>query len=102
MLVATNAERRLREIERVLDARYLTDQAYPIFVKNTPIDTGNARRKTEKHQDYITANYGYAQVLEKGRGFRDGQMRGSTQAPKGMSKPTIEFIQNLIRRKLGR
>lgn len=100
--MATNAERRLRELEQLLDPRYLTDQAYPVFVKNTPIDTGNAKRRTEKHQDSIIANYEYAQVLEKGRGFRDGQLRGSVQAPKGMSTPTIAFIRDLIRRKIGR
>lgn len=100
--MATNAERRMREIERALSPQTIVDQAFPVFVKNTPIDTGNARRKTEKHQDRIIANYEYAQVLEAGRGYRDGQIRGSVQAPKGMSKPTIDYIRNYIRRTLGR
>lgn len=100
--MAKNSLARLKEIETVLSPQNLVDQAYPVFVKNTPVDTGNARRRTEKHQDSIIANYAYAQVLEKGRGFRDGQMRGSSQAPKGMSSPTIDYIRQYIQRKLGR
>jgi hypothetical protein len=100
--VAKNSLARLKEIETVLSPQHLVDQAYPVFVKNTPVDRGNARRRTEKHQDSIIANYAYAQVLEKGRGYRDGQMRGSNQAPKGMSSPTIDFIRQYIQRKLGR
>ena len=97
-----NSLRRIREIETTLDSQHIIDQAFPVFVKNTPIDSGNARRKTEKHQDFIKANYEYAQVLNQGRGFRDGQMRGSSQSPKGMSLPTIDFIRGYIQRKLGR
>ena len=100
--MATNAERRLREVESKLSAQRLVDVAYPVFVKNTPIDSGKARRQTEKHQDSIVANYEYAQVLEKGRGFRDGQLRGSNQAPKGMSTPTIDYLRQYIKRTLGR
>lgn len=100
--MATNAERRLREVESKLSAQRLVDVAYPVFVKNTPIDSGKARRQTEKLQDSIVANYEYAQVLEKGRGFRDGQLRGSNQAPKGMSTPTIDYLRQYIKRTLGR
>ena len=100
--VALNTLKRIRELEQILDPRHITDQAYPVFVKNTPIDTGRARRQTEKHENYIQANYEYATVLNQGRGFRDGQMRGSVQAPKGMATPTIDFIRQYIQRKLGR
>ena len=99
--MALNSINRLEKISRTITAQTIVDQAFPVFIKNTPIDTGNARRRTEKHQDYIQANYPYAQVLEKGRGFRDGQIRGSNQAPKGMSQPTIEYIRQWIRRTLG-
>ena len=100
--MALKSIQRMQELETVLTPQNLVNEAYPVFVKSTPIDTGNARRRTEKHQDSIIANYEYAQVLEKGRGFRDGQMRGSQQAPKGMSKPTIDYIRQYITRKLGR
>lgn len=63
------------------------------FIKNTPRQTGNARRNTQVTDREITADYPYAAVLDQGRGFRDGQMRGSQQAPQGMTKPTIEFIE---------
>jgi hypothetical protein len=69
---------------------------YAEFVKNTPIATGNARLSTQLNNGNIEANYPYADVLDAGRGFRDGQMRGSEQAPDGMSNPTKEFAKKLI------
>jgi hypothetical protein len=74
-------------------------QIYQEFVKNTPVapvNGGNARANTNLREDTIEANYPYADVLDKGRGFHDGQMRGSEQAPKGMSEPTINFAKKLI------
>lgn len=70
---------------------------YNEFVKNTPIKSGNARRKTTLSGNRIHADYPYASVLNDGRGFRDGQMRGSVQAPDGMFKPTVEFAKKLIK-----
>lgn len=64
----------------------------------TPVDTGKARRNTDLRGNEIVANYPYAKVLDDGRGFRDGQMRGSEQAPDGMSKPTLEYIQRTVAR----
>ena len=69
---------------------------YDEFVKNTPVKTGSARSNTTYHSDIITANYPYADVLDAGRGFRDGQMRGSNQAPYGMTKPTEDYAKKLI------
>lgn len=66
------------------------------FLKNTPIATGNARANTSLRGNVIEADYPYAFVLDAGRGFRDGQMRGSEQAPDGMSEPTKEFAKKLI------
>jgi hypothetical protein len=71
-------------------------EAYKEFVKNTPIKTGNARRNTKLKGKTIEANYQYAQVLDKGRHMTNRGMRGSDQAPEGMSKPTQEFIQKRI------
>jgi len=66
------------------------------FVKNTPIATGNAKANTRLSGLVIEADYPYAFVLDAGRSFRDGQMRGSEQAPAGMSEPTREFAKRLI------
>ncbi len=71
-------------------------EAYKQFVKNTPIKTGNARRNTKLKGKTIEANYQYAQVLDKGRHMTNRGMRGSEQAPEGMSKPTTEFIKQTI------
>jgi hypothetical protein len=70
---------------------------YNEFVKNTPVKSGNARRNTTLTGSKIHADYKYASVLNDGRGFRDGQMRGSEQAPQGMFKPTVEFAKRLIK-----
>ena len=74
----------------------LPKEAYKEFVKNTPFKTGNARRSTRLKGKTIEANYQYAQVLDKGRHMTSRGMRGSEQAPEGMSKPTEEFIQKRI------
>jgi len=81
----------------------MIDQAMPAiydkFVQTTPVKSGNARASTTRNNRTIDANYQYAAVLDAGRGYRDGQMRGSTQAPQGMSQPTIDFAkQEIIRR----
>ena len=70
--------------------------AYQYFRQITPIDTGNARNSTSLQNNKIVASYQYASVLDAGRGYRDGQMRGSNQAPQGMTNPTKEFIKQHI------
>ena len=77
---------------------------YKEFKQLTPIaelNGGNARRETRLEGRTIHAEYPYASVLDQGRGFRDGQMRGSEQAPQGMSKPTLDFIKQRIKQILG-
>jgi len=87
---------------KITDLRKVTDQAMPqvyeFFVRETPIAQGggNAREHTVYHANRIIADYPYAAVLDAGRGYRDGQMRGSEQAPHGMTEPTREFAQKLI------
>lgn len=84
----------LKRIQRKLDK--LPAEAHKEFVKNTPIKTGNARRRTKLKGNEIQARYPYAEVLDKGRHMTSRGMRGSEQAPQGMSKPTEEFIQKRI------
>jgi hypothetical protein len=62
----------------------LPREAYQEFVKDTPIRSGNARRKTKLSGNKIIAGYNYAQKLDEGF---------SRQAPDGMTKPTEEFIK---------
>lgn len=77
-------------------------EAYQEFVKITPIDTGNAKRSTSRKGDTIHANYAYAQVLDKGRHMTNSGMRGSKQAPRGMTKPTQEFVARRVKAIIGR
>jgi hypothetical protein len=71
-------------------------KTYQEFVKNTPVKTGNAKRSTTLVKNEIQANYAYAGVLDAGRGFRDGQMRGSKQAPQGMTIPATKLLQQEV------
>jgi hypothetical protein len=72
----------LQKIQKKLDN--LPKEAFTEFVKDTPIRSGNARRKTKLQGSTITADYAYAKRLDNGY---------SKQAPKGMTKPTEDFIQ---------
>jgi hypothetical protein len=85
----------LRKIQRKMSK--LPAEAHKEFVKNTPVKTGNARRKTKLQDNKIKAQYPYAEVLDKGRHMTSRGMRGSDQAPEGMTKPTEEFIEKRIK-----
>lgn len=62
----------------------IPDEAYKVFVQETPIRSGNARRNTKlKNKKNIIADYAYAQRLDEG---------WSKQSPEGMIKPTEEYI----------
>ena len=63
-------------------------KAYQFFLKTTPIDTGNARRNTYTQGKRIEADYDYATPLDRG---------WSKQAPKGMTKPTMDYVKQLLR-----
>ena len=67
----------------------LPRQAYTQWVKDTPIRSGNARRKTRLNKDTIEAQYPYAEKLDEGL---------SKQAPKGMSVPVQKFIEQQMRK----
>jgi hypothetical protein len=92
---------RLNKITDTLNSNTIATHAYQHFKKITPVDKGHAKRNTHLKGTQIEADYPYAEVLDKGRGFRDGQMRGSTQAPQGMSKPTIQEIRDFVYSKTG-
>ena len=88
--------RKLKGIKQALKnyPEELKDQ----LVELTPKDKGNAKRNTVmKGNSVIHANYPYAQVLDQGRSRRDGQMRGSTQAPKGMTKPLRKWAEKRVK-----
>lgn len=74
-------------------------EAGRVFKSSTPVKTGNARRRTTTTAREIRADYAYASVLDAGRGFRDGQLRGSEQAPNGMTEPTLQFIEEELQRR---
>lgn len=71
----------LQKMQRKLDQ--LPQEAEKVFVQNTPVRTGNARRNTKRNKDTIVANYPYAKRLDEGY---------SKQRPEGMTKPTEDFI----------
>ena len=79
----------------------IMQKAYNYFKSITPFRTGNARRSTKLEKNVIHADYDYAQVLDKGRHMTSRGARGSKQAPKGMSTPTIkrfgEWLRNFIK-----
>lgn len=83
---------RLRYVEREITSQKLIDHGYPVFVRNTPIHTGNARRRTTKDNDEIRAEYPYAARLDQGY---------SRQSPDGMVQPTIKAIREYIRKVIG-
>jgi hypothetical protein len=70
-------------------------KAYTEFKKITPIDTGNARRKTNYQSKVdggaIQGDYPYVNKLNEG---------SSKQARDGMTRPTIAYIRQLIKRVL--
>jgi len=78
----------LRRIQSELDK--LPAQALNVFVRATPKDTGNARRRTKLTRNgVIEANYPYAERLDDG---------WSKQAPNGMTQPTVSFIRQQLRK----
>lgn len=84
-------QQRVANLKSVLSEKNLTRVAYTHFKKITPIDTGNARRKTDISGNEIRAAYPYAQRLDTG---------WSNQAPQGMSKPTTQYLLDYIRKQI--
>lgn len=103
----SNIAKRLNKVLDTLDNKNISDVAYQAFVKNTPIGDpnrwktkykpknykpGNARRSTKLRNNDIEANYPYAKRLEEGY---------SSQAPNGMTEPTIEEVRDYVYKTLG-
>ena len=76
----------LKRIQQKLAA--LPQEALKEFVKNTPVRSGNARRKTKLKSNEIHADYPYAQKLDEGY---------SKQKPNGMVKPTEAFLKKRMK-----
>lgn len=77
----------LFEANKDLDEK-LKRKGYEHFKNITPVKTGNARSRT--YQDGagdIVANYPYAGRLDDGY---------SKQAPKGMTEPTMAYMEQLF------
>lgn len=92
--VINNISPMLQQLKKELDN--IPKEAHKEFVKVTPIKTGNAKRKTRLDNDTIVADYNYAEVLDKGRHMTPRGLRGSEQAPKGMTEPTVDFIKKRL------
>jgi len=69
--------------------RKVKDFAHEEFRKITPIRTGNARKRTNRINRGVEAAYPYANRLNEGH---------SRQAPKGMTDPTVDKIQEYVRK----
>lgn len=72
--------------------------AFEFFRKQTPKRTGFARRNTKLTNRGILADYPYAQVLDEGRRMTPSGMRGSRQAPDGMTRPTVKKFRQWIKK----
>lgn len=91
---------RLNTILQVTDQNNLARIAYDKFKSITPIKTGQARQNTQLVGNKIVADYQYAEVLDLGRHMSDRGMRGSEQAPEGMTKPTVEYVNQYVKDQL--
>ena len=82
-------EKQMTELKERLDT--LPKEAHREFLKNTPVRSGNARRRTRLQDTKIIADYPYSQRLDEGY---------SKQSPQGMTEPTEQWIQKEVDRRL--
>jgi hypothetical protein len=78
-------DKQVEKIDKSL--KDVSSQAHKFFVSITPINKGNARRRTRLVNGNIEANYNYAEHLDEG---------SSKQAPQGMTEPTIKHIEKVL------
>jgi len=79
--------------QRQRDLAKVPQRAHKEFVKNTPVRSGNARRRTRLKGDTIKASYPYATRLDDGY---------SSQARNGMTEPTVKYIQKIVKKIMGK
>lgn len=91
--MTSKAQAKIQTYKQVLDPTNLAKIGYPVFVKYTPKDTGNAQSKTTLVANEIHASYPYAKRLDNGWSKQHGGV--------GMTKPTTQAIRAYIKRKLG-
>lgn len=83
-----------KDLEKKLGSlKTLHKEAHSEYVALTPIDKGNARRRTTLQGNTIQANYPYASRLDSG---------WSKQAPKGMTEPFEKWLERRVNEILGR
>lgn len=87
--VKDNMSPNLKKIAKSLEG--VPEQAYSYWRSITPIKSGNARRRTRLSGNEIQARYAYAEALDSG---------ASKQAPKGMSKPTTDFLDREYKKRI--
>lgn len=80
---ATVFDKRMKQLAEL--PTYLIKQALTITKDNTPVASGNARKKTIKKGNKIVSDYAYAGRLNEGY---------SRQAPSGFTQPTIEQLDD--------
>lgn len=97
----SNINNRLNLLLKNLNSEKVAQVAYNKFYDVTPEDKGYAKSQTKKKGKSIVADYPYATVLDKGRHMTNRGMRGSNQAPKGMTEPTIQEIRKYVYNKTG-
>jgi hypothetical protein len=97
----SNIKKRLDKVLKTLDNDNISRVAFDKFKDVTPKRSGNAKSKTRRNGRNIEANYPYATILDKGRHMTTKGMRGSDQAPEGMSKPTLEEVRKYVFKTLG-
>lgn len=87
----------LRKV-RDTQARTLANDIFRGVKDRTPVATGVAKKGwalNQRGKNYVIYNnVPYIGVLDKGRHMTSRGMRGSTQAPKGMTKPTLQSLKN--------
>lgn len=100
--------RRIKKLQKYVKTR-LPKMSLKEFQDNTPVDKGYARRNTKltmKNDGFkITGDYDYSGVIDRGEYPKNpvsqtGKTRNgfSTQSPKGMTEPTLDFVDKEIRK----
>ena len=89
MIDSKQFEKRMQELVEFPDI--LVEELLPIVKKETPIRSGNARRKTKQQRNQIKSDYPYAGRLNDG---------WSKQAPKGFIEPSLKQLDRVVEKQL--